>query len=236
MRPELDPALYAFCHQPDGTVPRGVTPLCLFQEHEGLTLVLPAEQARSAGLVPVMLTRRIILTVHSDLEAVGFMAEISAALARVNAPCNAIAAVFHDHIFIPEDRVEAALAALRQLQQTGASGPHGEVIYAVTVRVDPAVAAEWAEWMRTVHLPEVLATGCFTRCVMQREAEPATEDGRVTWVMEYHARSLEQLRAYRREHAPALQRSHTERYDGRFTAARSVRLVQATVAAPLATP
>ncbi|HSB56133.1 MAG TPA: ACT domain-containing protein, partial [Gemmatimonadales bacterium] len=68
-------------------------------------------------LTPVMLARRIVLTVHSDLEAVGFMAEISAALARVGSPCNVVSAVFHDHLFVTEERAEAAMAALVRLQQ-----------------------------------------------------------------------------------------------------------------------
>ncbi|HSB56134.1 MAG TPA: DUF4286 family protein [Gemmatimonadales bacterium] len=103
------------------------------------------------------------------------------------------------------------------------------MIYAVTVRVDAAIAEEWFEWMRTVHVPEILATGCFTRCVMQREIESPASDGRVTWVLEYLAPSLEHLRVYQRDYASSLQRSHTDRYAGRFEASRSVRLVECTL-------
>jgi len=56
---------------------------------------------------------RISLGVHSSLEAVGLTAILSARLAEAGISANIVAALHHDHIFVPWDRRDEALAALR---------------------------------------------------------------------------------------------------------------------------
>ncbi|MFY8045434.1 MAG: DUF4286 family protein, partial [Chitinophagaceae bacterium] len=34
-------------------------------------------------------------------------------------------------------------------------------IYNVTVKIDPSIEADWIQWMKEEHIPEVLATGKF---------------------------------------------------------------------------
>lgn len=36
-------------------------------------------------------------------------------------------------------------------------------IYNITTLVDPAVFEQWLPWMQEVHIPAVMATGCFLR-------------------------------------------------------------------------
>nr|WP_302181287.1 ACT domain-containing protein [Paraburkholderia sp. NMBU_R16] len=57
----------------------------------------------------------ITLEIHSDLAAVGFLATVCTALARVRIPCNAVSAYYHDHIFVPVDQAIQALEVLRSL-------------------------------------------------------------------------------------------------------------------------
>jgi hypothetical protein len=59
--------------------------------------------------------------VHSSLEAIGFLATISTALARAGIPCNAVAAFHHDHLFIPVDRADDAFALLEALSKNRAA-------------------------------------------------------------------------------------------------------------------
>jgi hypothetical protein len=233
MRPRLDPARYAFCRMTDGLQADRLTARGIFHETEGVTLIVETEEALRAGLTPVFLARRIELTVHSDLHAVGFLARIAQVLAASDIPCNTVSAIWHDHLYVPEALAERALAVLLALE-TEAALPGPPVMYAVAIRVDQAIAAEWLEWMRQVHVPEVLATGCFRRCTIQREAANGTVDGRVGFVLEYLAGSAELLTRYQREHAPALQVAHTTRYAGRFEATRSVRAVAAELPGSLA--
>ena len=58
---------------------------------------------------------RITLTVQSSLEAVGLTAAVASALGERGIPANFIAAKFHDHLFVPWNRREEALQALRAL-------------------------------------------------------------------------------------------------------------------------
>jgi hypothetical protein len=95
----------------------------------------------------------------------------------------------------------------------------------VAVQIDIAVAAEWLDWMRRVHVPEVMATGCFLDCHLAEVVEPPAAAGRAAFAIEYAAPSLATLRQYQARYAPGLQRSHTERYAGRFEASRSIRVL-----------
>jgi hypothetical protein len=94
------------------------------------------------------------------------------------------------------------------------------VFYQVSITLEPAIEDEWLDWMRQVHVPDVLKTGCFTRCTLARLVEPAGE--RVTFVFRYDAPSWEAYERYRTQFAPALQQDHTARYAGRFQGSRQV--------------
>ncbi|AMN53234.1 MULTISPECIES: ACT domain-containing protein [Stappiaceae] len=117
MRPMLDPEPYVFCTFASKSMTdlAEYDPIGLFAETEGLTAILPVERARELGLAEAEWFRRITLTVHSSLEAVGLTASISAALAAEGISANVVAAYFHDHVFVPEERADDALAALRKL-------------------------------------------------------------------------------------------------------------------------
>jgi hypothetical protein len=53
--------------------------------------------------------------VHSALDAVGLTAAVSRALADAGVSCNVIAGAHHDHLLVPFERGEEALAVLRGL-------------------------------------------------------------------------------------------------------------------------
>ena len=91
-------------------------PVGMFQEKEGITVILPREQADGLSLPYSLACAWITLTVHSSLEAVGLTAAISQALAEANISCNVVAAYYHDHLFIPiadADRAMEVQLALR---------------------------------------------------------------------------------------------------------------------------
>ncbi len=113
MRPRLDDGTYVFATV--DRMPLAVTPLMTFREAEGLTLILP--EAEAAGLSHGFRCRRITLTVQSSLEAVGFLAAIARTLADAGIPVNPVSAFFHDHLFVPADRADEAMARLQALAQ-----------------------------------------------------------------------------------------------------------------------
>jgi len=80
-----------------------------------LTLILPVEVAQQARLQFESRFRQITLTVHSSLAAVGLTAAVATKLASHDISANVVAAYYHDHIFVPAEKAESALLALKEL-------------------------------------------------------------------------------------------------------------------------
>lgn len=114
MTPRLDETVHVFAILPAGR-PEPDGALMRFAEAEGTTLVLPRADAERAGLAFTFPCRRIVLEVHSSLEAVGFLAAILPRLAAAGIGVNPVSAFHHDHLFVPEERAAEALAILRAL-------------------------------------------------------------------------------------------------------------------------
>jgi len=119
MRPVLDPQAYVFCSFAGRSLAdlAALGPVGLFMESEGATAILPLQAARELGADASAPFRRITLTVHSSLEAVGLTAAISAALAQDGISANVVAAYYHDHVFVPESDAERALEVLTGLRK-----------------------------------------------------------------------------------------------------------------------
>lgn len=94
------------------------------------------------------------------------------------------------------------------------------ILYNVTINIDNEVKDEWLHWMKEIHIPEVLATGLFFEnkiCKIHAE-----EEGGSSYSIQYLAKSKEDYDLYQKKYAPALQQKHTERYNGKFGAFRTV--------------
>jgi uncharacterized protein len=76
------------------------------------TIVLPVDAAERAGQLATVRLAWLTLTVHSSLEAVGLTAAVSERLTREAIPCNVLAGYHHDHLLVPVERVDDAIAAL----------------------------------------------------------------------------------------------------------------------------
>ena len=94
------------------------------------------------------------------------------------------------------------------------------ILYSVTVNIDPAIHDEWLSWMREVHVPEVLATGCFSSNKILKLLDPP-QDG-ITYSFQYTAPSMEKLKEYQIHFAPALQAAHQQKYTDKFAAFRTI--------------
>lgn len=119
LSPKLDPESYVYC-----TVPKAaygelehLKPIVSIAELEGLTLVIPLEQAEAEGLDYYRVFRRITLEGHSSLEALGLTSVVTSLLAERGITTNVIAGFYHDHMFVPSDRTDEALRALKELAE-----------------------------------------------------------------------------------------------------------------------
>ncbi|GAB2461802.1 hypothetical protein GCM10011375_13180 [Hymenobacter qilianensis] len=116
MQPVLLTEEYVFCTlPPTRPIPELLTPMGTFREAEGLTLIVMKTQAEQAELPYSYPCRMITLNIHSSLEAVGFLARITAMLAAHGISVNAVSAFYHDHLFVPTARADEALQLLRKL-------------------------------------------------------------------------------------------------------------------------
>ncbi len=114
MKPELAHGGYVFCclegHYGDH---QSLNPIASFQEDEGLTLIVEQNEAKAAGLAYESVFRKITLTVHSSLDAVGLTAAVAECLADAGISANVVAAYYHDHVFVPQERAAEALQLLQ---------------------------------------------------------------------------------------------------------------------------
>jgi hypothetical protein len=79
------------------------------------------EQAKAEGLDYYRVFNRITLEGHSSLEALGLTSVVTSLLAERGITSNVIAGFYHDHLFVPNDRTDEAMEALKEL----ASQPSG---------------------------------------------------------------------------------------------------------------
>ena len=119
MAPQLHPETFVYCTFPDFKLPPGINPIGTFREAEGLTAIVERSEADRAEVPHVFEARLITLTVHSSLEAIGFMATVATGLAKAGVPCNAVAAYHHDHLFVPRHLADHAMSLLVALASDG---------------------------------------------------------------------------------------------------------------------
>jgi hypothetical protein len=119
MTPHLHAEIFVFCSLPLGIPDTlAIQPRCIFQEAEGMTLLVTKAEAITQNWLYTYECRQITLKIHSSLEAVGFLAAITTALAAESISVNPVSAYYHDHLFVPVDQAERAIACLKTLSTT----------------------------------------------------------------------------------------------------------------------
>jgi len=114
INPVLHPDEYVFCALPDKQWLVALPWISMFREEEGVTVILRRKDADYHALSYDFVAGWITLNAHSSLEAVGFLAAITEKLAAAGISCNAVSAVYHDHLFVPIAEAERVLALLSE--------------------------------------------------------------------------------------------------------------------------
>jgi hypothetical protein len=94
------------------------------------------------------------------------------------------------------------------------------IIYNVTVNIENDVREEWLNWMKTVHIPEVMATGYFIEnmiCKVLVDEEQGT-----TYSVQYTADNLQDVEEYRQKHSPRLQKELNDKFAGKYVSFRTL--------------
>ena len=95
-----------------------------------------------------------------------------------------------------------------------------KIIYSVTVKIENDTEADWLQWMKDVHIPEVMATGYFIENRISRVI--GEDDDGTSYNIQYLCPSMKDLHMYQVNCAPSLQKDHTERYKDKFVAFRTL--------------
>lgn len=96
------------------------------------------------------------------------------------------------------------------------------LIYNITVNIEESVHQDWLNWMKQIHIPDVMNTGCFESNKICRVLSTQEDETGYTYAIQYFCKNKALLETYQKNHAPELQREHLQRYDGKFVAFRSL--------------
>ncbi len=95
------------------------------------------------------------------------------------------------------------------------------IVYNVTVKLMDDIAADWLTWVRQEHIPEVLATNCFSSATLLQLLEIDDEDG-PTYTVQYFADSKSDYNRYLELYAPGMREKSFSKWGDQFIAFRSV--------------
>jgi hypothetical protein len=95
------------------------------------------------------------------------------------------------------------------------------ILYNVTFNIDNSYHDEWLAWMKSKYVPELMATGLFVRHTILKLMNEE-DNGGTTYAFQYFLKSMNELEAFEKNHAPALQAKHQQRFADKFVAFRTV--------------
>jgi len=97
-----------------------------------------------------------------------------------------------------------------------------QLLYSVTVKIDRESHEEWYKWMIEEHIPKVMETGHFLENRIFRMLDEVAPEEGFTYNFQYLCPDATALDNYLKNHAPALQTEHSERYKDKFVAFRTI--------------
>lgn len=98
------------------------------------------------------------------------------------------------------------------------------IIYNVTIKVEEQVAKAWLHWLLYEHIPEIMATACFSKYQVVRLLETDDSEG-PTYATQYFAESMADYNRYLEIHATGLRKRSADKWGQQVYAFRSVMQV-----------
>ncbi|MFI5220285.1 MAG: DUF4286 family protein [Bacteroidia bacterium] len=94
-------------------------------------------------------------------------------------------------------------------------------IYNITININNSVHDEWLEWMKTIHIPDVMSTGMFIENRIYKVLADEDTSG-TTYSVQYVCKDLSDYEKYCQQFAPDLQEAHAKKYKDKFVAFRTL--------------
>ena len=115
IKPRLRDEQFVFCSVLEREYKKlTITPICVFREQEGVSLIVEQADADSASLKYDGTWAMITCEVQSDLNAVGFIAAMAKLIADAGISVNTVSAYHHDHLFVPSERADEVMLLLQE--------------------------------------------------------------------------------------------------------------------------
>lgn len=100
-----------------------------------------------------------------------------------------------------------------------------KILYNVTIKINTDLHKEWLEWMKRVHIPDVMATGCFESYRITRILGDDDEHG-VGFAVQYLSPDINTFNIYQNLHAKRLQQKHSDRYANQYVSFRTLMQIE----------
>jgi hypothetical protein len=97
------------------------------------------------------------------------------------------------------------------------------IILNETIIVDHDVHTEWLQWVKSVHVPAVMATGLFTGYRILSVLNSPNEGS--TYCVQYDADSLEQYYTYQQTESDHLKNIHLKKFENKLVLFESIMQV-----------
>ena len=97
-------------------------------------------------------------------------------------------------------------------------------IYNVTIKIQNSIKEEWLAWLKEIHIPEVINTGCFTHATILQLLETDESEG-PTYAIQYNAESKANYNRYIEQFAGTMRQRSFDQWGDKFIAFRSIMQV-----------
>lgn len=94
------------------------------------------------------------------------------------------------------------------------------IIYNITNNIENDVREEWLQWMKTVHIPDVMRTGYFIENMICKVL--VNEEQGTTYSVQYTCNSIQDYEEYKQLHAPRLQKEVANKFGNKLVAFRTL--------------
>jgi len=96
------------------------------------------------------------------------------------------------------------------------------IIYSVTIYIQKDVEKEWLDWMKKIHIQDIIDTGHFNSYKIYKVIVPSHSPDETAYCIQYDCKSMEDYTLYLEKHASRLQREHTIKFQNKVKAARAL--------------
>ena len=95
------------------------------------------------------------------------------------------------------------------------------IIYNITTKVHSSIAAEWLQWIKEIHVKEVMKSDCFTKYKIVKLLEVDDIEG-PTFAVQFFAESKALYNRYIEKFAGEVRKRSFDKWGDKFISIRSV--------------